>query len=162
LQAFTEGLIEGHIATDIIITISGWIITISGRAGPLPPAAGRGAYVIDPKEWQHSLLSIAAREVEFAGTTLNLVRSIGDQGQGDGSEMSGRTISDEFDGLDATEKAGIGATLNRCRALAAKLSANSVTRGPSSRCPRTEKPTVGRERICSHGEEFAGVGPSVI
>jgi len=27
LQAFTEGLIEGHIATDIIITIS-------GRAGP--------------------------------------------------------------------------------------------------------------------------------
>jgi len=24
LQAFTEGLIEGHIATDIIITISGW------------------------------------------------------------------------------------------------------------------------------------------
>jgi hypothetical protein len=113
LQAFTEGLIEGHIATDIIITISGRIITISGWAGPLPPAAGRGAYVIDPKEWQHSLLSIGAREVEFAGTTLNLVRSIGDQGQGDGSEMSGRTISDEFDGLDATEKAGIGATLNR-------------------------------------------------
>jgi hypothetical protein len=100
LQAFTEGLIEGHIATDIIITISGW-------AGPLPPAAGRGAYVIDPKEWQRSLLSIAAREVEFAGTTLNLVRSIGDQGQGDGSEMSGRTMSDEFDGLDATEKAGM-------------------------------------------------------
>jgi hypothetical protein len=24
LQAFTAGLIEGHIATDIIITISGW------------------------------------------------------------------------------------------------------------------------------------------
>jgi hypothetical protein len=78
LQAFTEGLIEGHIATDIIITISGWIITISGWAGPLPPAAGRGAYVIDPKEWQHSLLSIAAREVEFAGTTLNLVCATGD------------------------------------------------------------------------------------
>src|SRR5262245_4231437 len=50
-------------------------------------------------------------------TTLNLVRSIGDQGQGDGSEMSERTMSDELDGLDATEKAGIGATLNRCRAL---------------------------------------------
>jgi hypothetical protein len=30
-------------------------------------------------------------------------------------------MSDEFDGLDATEKAGIGATLNRCRALAAKI-----------------------------------------
>jgi hypothetical protein len=30
-------------------------------------------------------------------------------------------MSDEFDGLDATEKAGIGTTLNRCRALAAKI-----------------------------------------
>jgi len=79
-----------------------------------------------------------------------------------GSEDARSIMSDEFDSLDASEKAGIGATLNRCRALAAKLSANSITRGPSSRCPRTEKPTVGRERICSHGEEFAGVGPSVI
>ena len=32
-----------------------------------------------------------------------------------------RIMSDEFDGLDATEKAGIGATLNRCRALATKI-----------------------------------------
>jgi hypothetical protein len=30
-------------------------------------------------------------------------------------------MSDEFDGLDAMEKAGIGATLNRCRALATKI-----------------------------------------
>ena len=30
-------------------------------------------------------------------------------------------MSDEFDGLDATGKAGIGATLNRCRALASKI-----------------------------------------
>ena len=30
-------------------------------------------------------------------------------------------MSDEFDGLDATEKAGIGAMLNRCRALATKI-----------------------------------------
>jgi len=30
-------------------------------------------------------------------------------------------MSDEFDGLDAMEKAGIGATLNRCRALASKI-----------------------------------------
>ena len=30
-------------------------------------------------------------------------------------------MSDEFDGLGATEKAGIGATLNRCRALAAQI-----------------------------------------
>jgi hypothetical protein len=35
--------------------------------------------------------------------------------------MSERTVSDESDGLNATEKASIGATLNRCRALAAKI-----------------------------------------
>jgi hypothetical protein len=32
-----------------------------------------------------------------------------------------RIMSDEFDDLDATQKAGIGAALNRCRALAAKI-----------------------------------------
>ena len=35
--------------------------------------------------------------------------------------MSERLMSDEFYGLDATEKAGIGAALNRCRVLAAKI-----------------------------------------
>jgi hypothetical protein len=30
-------------------------------------------------------------------------------------------MSEEFDGLDATEKAGIGTALNRCRALATKI-----------------------------------------
>ena len=35
--------------------------------------------------------------------------------------MSERPMSDEFDALDATEKAGIGAALNRCRVLAAKI-----------------------------------------
>ena len=30
-------------------------------------------------------------------------------------------MSDEFDSLDRTEKAGTGATLNRCRALATKI-----------------------------------------
>ena len=30
-------------------------------------------------------------------------------------------MSDEFDSLDATEKAGIGTALNRCRALASKI-----------------------------------------
>ena len=30
-------------------------------------------------------------------------------------------MSDEFDGLDATETAGVGAALNRCRVLAAKI-----------------------------------------
>jgi hypothetical protein len=41
-------------------------------------------------------------------------------------------MSDEFHGLGATEKAGIEATLIRCRVLAAKLQTNSVTRGPST------------------------------
>jgi hypothetical protein len=35
--------------------------------------------------------------------------------------MSGRTMSDEYDGLDATEKAAVEAALNRCRALAAQI-----------------------------------------
>jgi len=30
-------------------------------------------------------------------------------------------MSDEFDGLDATKKAGIGTALNRCRVLATKI-----------------------------------------
>jgi hypothetical protein len=30
-------------------------------------------------------------------------------------------MSDEFDALDATDKAGIGAALNRCRVLATKI-----------------------------------------
>jgi hypothetical protein len=35
--------------------------------------------------------------------------------------MTERIMSDEFDGPDATEKAGIGTALNRCRALATKI-----------------------------------------
>jgi hypothetical protein len=35
--------------------------------------------------------------------------------------MSERTMSDDFDSLNATEKAGVGAALNRCRALAAQI-----------------------------------------
>jgi hypothetical protein len=35
--------------------------------------------------------------------------------------MSEGIMSDGFDDPDATEKAGIGAALNRCRALAAKI-----------------------------------------
>src|SRR5262249_15983571 len=42
-------------------------------------------------------------------------------GPRDGSEKPERIMSDEFDGLDATEKAGIGTVLNRCRALASKI-----------------------------------------
>ena len=39
----------------------------------------------------------------------------------DRSGMSEHIMSDEFDELYATEKAGIGAALNRCRALATKI-----------------------------------------
>ena len=39
-------------------------------------------------------------------------------------------MSDEFDGLDAMEKAGIGATLNRCRALATKIGNELRNRRP--------------------------------
>src|SRR6266566_9334544 len=38
-----------------------------------------------------------------------------------GHEMSEGTMSDGFDDLAATEKAGIGAALYRCRALTAKI-----------------------------------------
>src|SRR5262249_5589299 len=38
-----------------------------------------------------------------------------------GSEDVGSSMSDEFDSLDATEKAAIRATLIRCRVLAAKI-----------------------------------------
>jgi hypothetical protein len=66
--------------------------------------------------------SLVTRQVEFASTTLNLVRSIGDQRtEGRLCKKPERIMSDEFDGLDATEKAGIGAALYRCRALAAKI-----------------------------------------
>ena len=41
--------------------------------------------------------------------------------------MSASSMSDEFDGLDATEKAAVEAALDRCRTLAAKLEANSVS-----------------------------------
>src|SRR5215510_12493503 len=52
------------------------------------------------------------------GTTLNLVLSTGDPRT---ERRLERTMSDEFDGQDATGQAGIRATLNRCRALASKI-----------------------------------------
>ena len=39
-------------------------------------------------------------------------------------------MSDEFDGVDATEKARIGATLIRCRVLAAKIANEFRNKGP--------------------------------
>jgi hypothetical protein len=40
-------------------------------------------------------------------------------------------MSDEFDDLAATEKAGFEAALNRCRRLAAQIASELVIRGPS-------------------------------
>jgi hypothetical protein len=39
-------------------------------------------------------------------------------------------MSHEFDGLDATEKAGIEAALNRCRALAAQIASELRNKRP--------------------------------
>jgi len=39
-------------------------------------------------------------------------------------------MSDEFDGLDATEKVGIEAALNRCRALAAQIESQLRNKRP--------------------------------
>jgi len=39
-------------------------------------------------------------------------------------------MSDEFDGLDATEKAGVEAALNRCRTLATKIANELRNKGP--------------------------------
>jgi hypothetical protein len=39
-------------------------------------------------------------------------------------------MSDEFDSPDANERAGIGATLNRCRVLAAKIANELRNRRP--------------------------------
>jgi hypothetical protein len=47
-----------------------------------------------------------------------------------GSEMSKRTVSDEFDGLDAIEKAAIEAALNRCRALARQIESKLRNKRP--------------------------------
>jgi hypothetical protein len=47
-------------------------------------------------------------------------------------DVGKRTMSDEFDGLDATEKAGIGAMLMliRCRVLAAKIANELRNKAP--------------------------------
>ena len=53
---------------------------------------------------------------------MNPLRSTGDQrGPRGGPETVGAYMLDDFDDLDGTEKAGVGAELNRCRALATKI-----------------------------------------
>jgi glutathione S-transferase len=93
--------------------------------------------------------------------------------------MSKRAVSDEFDGLDPTEKAAIKAALNRCRALVRQIESKlrnkrpehfvdklsladfcaSVERG--CRCPQTEKASVGPHQTCCRREEGSeGAEPS--
>jgi hypothetical protein len=65
------------------------------------------------------------------GTVLIPVNYLGDPPGGHAlSEMSEGIMSREFDGLDATEKAGIGTALNRCRALATKIANELRNRRP--------------------------------
>jgi hypothetical protein len=45
-------------------------------------------------------------------------------------KMSASSMSDEFDNLDATEKAAVEAALNRCRTLAAKIESNLRNKRP--------------------------------
>ena len=53
---------------------------------------------------------------------MNPVRSTGDQRDARGGpETVGAYMLDDFDDLDPNEEAGVGAELNRCRALAAKI-----------------------------------------
>jgi hypothetical protein len=47
-----------------------------------------------------------------------------------GSEMSKRVVSDEFDGLDAIEKAAMEAALNRCRALVRRIGSTLRNKRP--------------------------------
>jgi glutathione S-transferase len=44
--------------------------------------------------------------------------------------MSKRAVSDEFDGLDPTEKAAIKAALNRCRALVRQIESKLRNKRP--------------------------------
>jgi hypothetical protein len=44
--------------------------------------------------------------------------------------MSKRTVSDEFDSLDATEKAATEAALNRCRALTRQIESKLRNKRP--------------------------------
>jgi hypothetical protein len=47
-------------------------------------------------------------------------------------KMSGSSMSDEFDGLDATEKAAVEAALNRCRTLAAQIASELRNKTPEN------------------------------
>ena len=58
------------------------------------------------------------------------MRTTDDPRTGGGSEDARSIMSDEFDGLDATEKAGIEAGLSRCRTLVAKIDSELGNKRP--------------------------------
>ena len=107
---------------------------------------------------------------------MNLVSSTGDQRARDGSEVE-HVMSDEFDALDATEKAGFEAALNRdrCR-LAAQIASELREKTPltswrwqtfapplSTLPMSSDRKANGRSRnTYSRGEGFGGAAPSVI
>ena len=86
---------------------------------------------------------------------------------------------DDFYDLDVTEKAGIGAALNRCRALAAKIANVLRNMRPEHFVDKLsladfyaslehaagiigqKGATVGREDPCSRAVGFADAAPSV-
>jgi hypothetical protein len=73
--------------------------------------------------------------------------------------MSEGIMSYEFDGLDATEKAGIEGALNRCRALAAQIASGLRNKRPEhfvDKLSLADVYAVGRERTYSRGDGFAG------
>ena len=72
---------------------------------------------------------------------------------------------DDFDDLDPNEKAGVGAELNRCRALAAKIANELRNKRPEHFVDKVAMADIhaSLERAADgpqHGEGFAGAGPS--
>ena len=69
-------------------------------------------------------------------------------------------MSDEFEGLDASEKAGIERALNRCRALAAKIANELRNKSPEHFVDNLSLADIHAllERaadVLKHGEGFA-------
>src|SRR5262245_17852702 len=88
-------------------------------------------------------------------------------------------MSDEFDGLHATERAGIGTAMHSCRALAAKIAKELRYKRPDDYVDKLSLADLcaahehaadvlgqkGRrpvEKPCSRSEGFAGAAPLVI
>jgi len=77
-------------------------------------------------------------------------------------KMSASSMSDEFDSLDATEKAAVEAALNRCRTLAAKIESDLRKKRPEHFVDKLSLAdfcaSLARCRCPRRGEGFAGAG----